>query len=89
MTESNNIDSLADHHIWSAIKNLPATGLNLGPWTGVTEAVSASDLDTCQWVERMRGANHKIWFLSVFEQRDVFCFIGFRLTKKHASRTVR
>ena len=56
MTGSNNIDSLAYHHIWSAIKNLPATGLNLGPWTGVTEAVSASDLDTCQWVGIDNGA---------------------------------
>ena len=63
--------------------------MDRGPRTGVAGAVSHSDLDFGQGVERMRGANHKIWFLSVFEQRDVFCFIGFRLTKKHASRTVR
>ena len=39
--------------------------------------------------DNYKWANHKIWFLSIFEQRDVFCFIGFRLTKKHVSRTVR
>ena len=60
-----------------------------GPRTRVTGAVSQSDLDVSQVVGRIKGANHKIWFLSIFEQRDVFCFIGFRLTKKHASRTVR
>ena len=39
--------------------------------------------------EAQKRANHKIWILPIFEQRDVFCFIGFRLTKKHASRTLR
>ena len=60
-----------------------------GPRTGVAGAVSAADKATCQVVGRKKRANHKIWFLLIFEQRDVFCFIGFRLTKKHASRTVR
>ena len=48
-TESTNINSLADHHIWSTIKTLPATlpepsSMDRGPRTGVTGAVSASDL---------------------------------------------
>ena len=94
MTESININSLADHSIWSTIKTLPATlpepsSIDRGPWTEVTEVVSRSDLDIAQGVGRIKGASHKIWFLSIFEQRDVFYFIGFRLTKKHASRTVR
>ena len=51
VTESNNINGLADHHIWSTIKNLPATlpepsSMNRGPRTGVTGAVSLSDLDS-------------------------------------------
>ena len=50
MTEYNNINSLADHHIWSTIKTLPATLPELmimdrGPQTGVTESVSLSALD--------------------------------------------
>ena len=50
MTESINNNSLAYHHTWSTIKTLPATlpepsSMDLGPRTGVTGAVSASDLD--------------------------------------------
>ena len=50
VTESTNINSLADHHIWSTIKTLPATlpepsSTDRGPRTGVTGAVSSSDLD--------------------------------------------
>ena len=50
MNESNNINSLADHYIWSTIKTLPATlpepsSMDRGSRTGVTVAVSASDLD--------------------------------------------
>ena len=69
MTESININSLTDHHIWSTIKTLPATlpepknrgprckrshpnikalgprGLERETLTGVTGAVSLSDLD--------------------------------------------
>ena len=50
VTESININSLADHHIWSTIKTLPATlpelsSMDRGPRDGVTVAVSASDLD--------------------------------------------
>ena len=45
MTESTNINSLADHHIWSTIKTLPATlpepwavirgpgSRHIGPWS--------------------------------------------------------
>jgi hypothetical protein len=33
VTESNNINSLVDHHIWSAIKTYLQPCLNLGPWT--------------------------------------------------------
>ena len=45
VTESININSLADHHIWSTIKTLPATlpepsFMDRGPRTGVTGAVS-------------------------------------------------
>ena len=73
VTESININSLADHHIWSNIKTVPATlpepsvkvrGSSFeaqgpsftdngpavsdrGPRTGVTGAVSQSDLDVC------------------------------------------
>ena len=52
VTESININSLADHHIWSTIKTLPATlpepsSMDRGPRTGVTGAVSLSDLDVC------------------------------------------
>ena len=101
VTESTNINSLAGHHIWSTIKTLPATlpepssmvhgsrTTDHGSQTGVTGAVSHSYLDIGQGVGRLKETNHKTWFLSIFEQRDVFCFIGFRLTKKHASRTVR
>ena len=50
VTESININSLADHHIWSTIKTLPATlpeprfkdGISSA---GVTGAVCQSDLD--------------------------------------------
>ena len=50
VTESTNINSLADHHIWSTIKILPATlpaprSMDRGPRTGVTGASSYSDLD--------------------------------------------
>ena len=50
VTESININSLADHHIWSTIKTLPATlpepsSMDRGPRTGVTGAVSQTDLD--------------------------------------------
>ena len=43
-------NSLADHHIWSTIKTLPATlpepcSMDRGPRTGVTGAVSLSDLE--------------------------------------------
>ena len=55
VTESTNINSLADHRIWSTIKTLPATlpepsSLDHGPRTGVTGAVSASDLHLCEGV---------------------------------------
>ena len=52
VTESININSLADHHIWSTIKTLPATlpepsfKVQVSS-AGVTGAVSASDLDVC------------------------------------------
>ena len=41
VTESTNTNSLADHHIWSTIKTLPATlpepsTMDRGPRTGVT-----------------------------------------------------
>ena len=52
VTESINIKSLADHHIWSTIKTLPATlpepsfkdGVSSA---GVTGAVYYPDLDVC------------------------------------------
>ena len=55
VTESININSLADHHIWSTIKTLPATlpepsSMDRGPRTGVTGAVCQSDLDACYGV---------------------------------------
>ena len=50
VTEFNNINSLAGHHIWSTIKTLPATSpepssMHRGPRTGVTETVCLSALD--------------------------------------------
>ena len=50
VTESININSLTDHHIWSTIKTLPATlpeprSVVRGWSAGVTGAVSHSDLD--------------------------------------------
>ena len=50
VTESSYNNSLADHHIWSTIKTLPATlpelrTMGRGPRTGVTGAVPLSDLD--------------------------------------------
>ena len=61
MTESTNINSLADHYIWSTIKTLPATlpkpsSMDRGPRTGVTEAVSQLDLDICLGVGRRAWA---------------------------------
>ena len=55
MIESTNINSLADHHIWSTIKTLPATlpepSFKVRVWSaGVTGAVSALDLDIDQGV---------------------------------------
>ena len=52
VTESININSLADHHIWSTIKTLPATlpepsSMDRGPLTGVTGAICQSDWDVC------------------------------------------
>jgi len=52
VTETININRLADHHIWSTIKTLPATlpepsSMDRGPRTGVTRTVSHSDLDVC------------------------------------------
>jgi len=53
VTEYININSLADHHIWSTIKTLPATvpalrSIYRGTRTGVTGAVSQLDLDIGQ-----------------------------------------
>ena len=50
VTEFYNNNVLADHHIWSTIKTLPATlpeprTMDRGPRTGVTEGVFSSDLD--------------------------------------------
>ena len=50
VTESININSLADHRIWSTIKTLPASlpepsSMDHGPRTRVTGTVSLSDLD--------------------------------------------
>ena len=52
VTESTNINSLADHHIWSTIKTLPATlpepSFKNGVFSaGVTGAVCHSDLEFC------------------------------------------
>ena len=60
VTESTNIDILADHHIWSTIKTLPATlsepcSMDRGPLTEVTYGFSLSDLDLCEGTEA-RGA---------------------------------
>jgi hypothetical protein len=65
VTESININSLADHHIWSTIKTLPATlpepsfkdGVSCA---GVTGAVCQSDLDFCQGV----GGRYWVWALA-------------------------
>ena len=51
VTESTNINFLADHHMWSTIRTLPATlpepsSVDRGPCTGITGAISASDLDS-------------------------------------------
>ena len=59
VTESININSLADHHIWSTSKTLPATlpepGFKDGvSRAGVTGAVSTSDLDVCYGVGRIQ-----------------------------------
>ena len=70
VTESININSLADHSIWSTIKTLPATlpepsSKVQGSSAGVTGAVSASDLDTCQGVgahTRARLLRLRPWF---------------------------
>ncbi len=63
MTESTNINSLADHHIWSTIKTLPATlpepsSMDRGPRTGVNGAVSLSDLDS---IKGGGAAEHASW----------------------------
>ena len=60
VTESININSLADHHIWSTIKTLPATlpepsSKVQGSSAGFTGAVSHSDLDIGQGVGRIHG----------------------------------
>ena len=54
-TQSNNINSLADHYICSTIKVLTATLPEpsfkvQGSSAGVTGAVSLSVLDICKWV---------------------------------------
>ena len=69
-TESTNINSLADHHIWSTIKTLPATlpepsSVNRGPRTGVTGAVSASDLHLCEGVGP-QGAGGGPWIADLY-----------------------
>ena len=60
VTESINIKGLADHHIWSTIKTLPAalpepSSMDRGPRTGVTGAVSASHVDFCTGVGADNG----------------------------------
>jgi hypothetical protein len=50
VTESSYNNSLAERHIWSTIKTLPATlpapsSMGRGPRTGVTEGVSLSPLE--------------------------------------------
>jgi hypothetical protein len=50
VTETSNINGLVDHHTWQTFKTLPAilpesSSMDRGPRTGVTGAVSASDLD--------------------------------------------
>ena len=51
VTESININSLADHHIWSTIKTLPATlpepsSMDRGPRTGGSDSL-AIRLEVC------------------------------------------
>ncbi len=62
MAESINVNSLADHHIWSTIKTLPATlpepsfKVQVSS-AGVAGAVSASDLHYVRgWGRRARAA---------------------------------
>ena len=79
MTESININSLTDHHIWSTIKTLPATLPELrtkdrGPRTGVTGAVSLSALGFIEGVGlRMAGLASSIaglldWLADLFSR---------------------
>ena len=65
VTEYTNINTVADHHIWSTIKTLPATLPELmimdhGPRTGVTGAVSLSGLE---FTEGGRAAGRGRWFV--------------------------
>ena len=90
MTESTNINSLADHHIWSTIKTLPATlpepSFKVRVWSAwVTGAVFYSDLDICQGVGVDDGARHLrvgpwLWDwqrrrgVTLFKMDEKFCF---------------
>ena len=74
MTESTNINSLADHHIWSTIKTLPATlpepSFKVRVLSaGVTGAVSASDLHVCERVGP-QGAGVGSWVADLYLDFD-------------------
>ena len=73
VTESSYNNSLADHHLWSTIKTLPATlpepcSMDRGPRTGVTEGVSLSDLEFVGGggvrLLEARKMNHNQWLKS-------------------------
>ena len=75
MTESININSFAYHHIWSTIKTLPSTlpepsSMDHGSRSGVTGAVSASDLDVYWRV----GAD--TWGLVLWPWTEVLGLVG-------------
>jgi hypothetical protein len=65
VTESINIKGLADHHIWSTIKTLPAalpepSSMDRGPRTGVTEGVSLSALEVVIYLQSAFSSSNRL-----------------------------
>ena len=100
VTESININSLTDHHIWSTIKTLPATlpeprfKVRVSS-AGVTGTVSQSDLDFCYGV----GADNVARLLRVgpwlwdWRNNSIICVasqnIHMRLSRDHPPKHKR
>ena len=104
MIESTNINSLADHYIWSTIKTLPATlpepsSMDRGPRTRVTGTVSLSDLYVCKGVGVYIGCRllrvgpwfwdwRRRWWVTLFKMDKKLCFCVLACCAEESARCI-